>query len=347
MTKTILYVHLNNDYTGSSRVLTGVIQTNEKYYTKSFILTSNPEKGCLSDLNANYYNIPYKSYRNRYLRSAYIIYLQFILFVKIIYLFKRHKEMTIYVNTLLPFGAALAGKFLSRTVIYHIHETHVRPKFLERIMLFIANNCASKMIYVSEYSKNKLLVSRPIIEVQYNKLSNTFLEQSSSYLDYKQHKYTVLMLSSLNKYKGIDYFVELAKKCPDFEFELVLSAHQKSINNYFSETALPSNLKVFDAQSNVHPFYQRAKLVLNLSIYPYWIESFGMTILEALHYKIPCIVPPHGGPKELIADGYNGYLIPYNELEKMKIKIYDLMNNEQIYSVLSNNAEKQSKLFIH
>ena len=64
----------------------------------------------------------------------------------------------------------------------------------------------------------------------------------------------------------------------------------------------PLTLKVF---VNTHCDIQRvllskASVCLNLSQQPDWVETFGLTIWEALTQGTPVIVPDVGGPLEII-----------------------------------------------
>ena len=42
-----------------------------------------------------------------------------------------------------------------------------------------------------------------------------------------------------------------------------------------------------------------------------------MTILEAMPYGIPAVVPNVGGPLELIENGYNGYSVDVRDTESL------------------------------
>src|SRR5690606_20745125 len=119
-------------------------------------------------------------------------------------------------------------------------------------------------------------------------------------------------------YKGVKEFIDIAKKCEShgISFTLILNAEMNEIRNYFSDLELPSNIILKSKQSNVHSFYAKAGLVLNLSRPDQWVETFGLTIIEAMAYGIPVIVPPVGGPTEIVRDGIEGYLISSYEVLK-------------------------------
>jgi len=117
------------------------------------------------------------------------------------------------------------------------------------------------------------------------------------------------MLCSLKAYKGIYEFIDIATRLPNISFELVLNAKQEEIDQWKKTLAIPKNCTLFPSQSNTHPFYQRAAVVMNLSRTDEWIETFGMTILEAQAYECYIIAPPVGGPVELMSRYPHGTLI--------------------------------------
>lgn len=108
---------------------------------------------------------------------------------------------------------------------------------------------------------------------------------------------------------------------------------------------VPSNLTIWDRQKNVLPFYERASLVLNLSNKELFIETFGMTVLEAMTAGLPVIVPTVGGVADLVDDGVNGYKIDVQQLEDIKMRIISILTDDEIYASLSRNAIALSKKY--
>ena len=153
------------------------------------------------------------------------------------------------------------------------------------------------------------------------------------------------MICSLKAYKGIDEFVKIAGLCASHDslkFTLILNAAQNEIDNYFIKSALPDNLTIMATQKDLHTYYKNASLVLNLSRVDQWVETFGLTILEAMSYGIPVIVPPVGGPAEIVTDGKEGYLISSYEVNTIAKKIVELSKNRDKCLELSKNARKRS-----
>jgi glycosyltransferase involved in cell wall biosynthesis len=117
------------------------------------------------------------------------------------------------------------------------------------------------------------------------------------------------------------------------------------VEEYFSTIHLPPNIIVFSAQKNVDRFYQRAKLVLNLSHPDRWVETFGLTLLEGMQYGIPVIGPPVGGPAELIESGVCGFSTHHLEKKTLKDQIQILANDPMKYQQFSRQAFQRADQF--
>lgn len=343
--KKIVCVHLYNDFSGSPLVLSTAIKGLVEKGNEVTLLTSESE-GFLSDLPTEKVVIPYRFNSNKLIRLFLLLLNQWLVFIQI--LKYRKEEVVIYVNTLLPFGAALAGKLTGKKVVYHVHETSIRPLILKRFLKYIASITASQAIYVSKYLMETEKIHKIEGKVIHNALSTAFIKKANDFIEQgneKKYPFTVLMLCSLKKYKGIDQFVELAKSLPQYRFELVLNADSVAINDYFDFPNLPKNLVLFPKQSDVHWFYERAHLVVNLSDPNQWVETFGMTLLEAMTYGVPVIAPPVGGPTEIVKNGLNGFTIALQQLPRIIDSIKSLAQNPSFYQKLSINAINSANVF--
>ena len=336
--KKIVCAHLYNDFSGSPLVLSTIVKSFKSNGMEVEIITSTESSGFLSELNVEIFDNGYKFMDNRYLRLVMFLICQVKMFFQT--LKYRKEDVTVYVNTLLPFGVALAGRLMGKKVIYHFHETSLNPLLLKKFLKWIAAKTADEIVYVSEFLKNKEGISNVSSNVIYNTLSDDFIKTANLKLKEKSRnkEFVILMLCSLKTYKGVNEFVDLSRKLTDFTFDLVLNASSEEIKEFFKEEKLPQNLNIFPKQSNVHPFFQKADLVLNLSHPEEWIETFGMTLLEAMQYGLPVIAPPVGGPTEIVFSDFNGYLIDQRNDIELSSQIEIIATDEQLYQKLSKNS---------
>ena len=342
--KKIVCVHLLNDYSGSPLILSMVIKGLVHSGHAVDLITSEGKDGFLSNLPINYRSFNYRFHQNKWIRLYRFFKSQVAIFFMI--LSYRRENVHIYINTLLPFGAALAGKFTVKKITYHLHESYIQPVVLKNFLKKVAAWCAESAIYVSNYLMEAEQLKGVKNTVIYNALPNEFTEKAKhDYYLQEKKDFIVLMISSLKEYKGINEFVMLAVKMQELKFELVLNCNQEQIDKYFEDITLPNNLLCYPVQKDVHPFYRRASLVVNLSNPAQCVETFGMTLLEGMCYGLPVIGPTVGGPVEVVKDGYNGFSIDSRSIDMVAQAVNRIYRDKELQLHLSQGAIKTSSNF--
>jgi glycosyltransferase involved in cell wall biosynthesis len=334
----IFAFHLLNDFSGSPKVLKQLIQcwTNEAY--EVHLYTSLHQVGFLTSLkNVTYHAGWYRFAKNPILRLINYLLSQVILLATLF--FKIKKTDIIYVNTVLPFGAAILGKLKGCKVYYHIHESTVNPKVLKWFLFKIIKLTAYNIINVSNFVAKSHQISSIQNHLLYNAIDDEFVEKAQ-FTQKKSKTNSVLMVCSLKTYKGVFEYLKLAESLPQFQFKLVLNASQTEIDLFFNNSKIPANLMIFSSQKNLHSFYSNADVIVNLSRPDAWIETFGLTIIEGMVYGLPAIVPPIGGITEVVTEGLNGSLVDCREHEKLKTTLCKILENDEYYMHLSHHSKE-------
>lgn len=343
MKKQIVCVHVLNGFTGSPNVLATVINglSNENYDVA--LLTSFNNKGFLSDVNCTQkINIPYIFKKNIIGRLLQFLKFQFFATV---FILKTNRNAIVYLNTIQPFLPAILAKLRGNKVIYHIHEAYPKKSFFTSFLFYIVQTTSTKIICVSEYVLKELNAkSKEKANVVYNSLSLDFCRNQVLRNKVEEQK-TILMVSSAREYKGVLEFCKLALLLDEYNFVLVCDASKQEISELFDDYKNIPNLQIVATQTDLHPFYAEADLIMNLSIPSQIIETFGLTILEGMSYGLPCIVPPVGGITELVCEGVNGYKVDSRETEELVNKIRLMLDDDSKYKEMSNAALKISKNF--
>ena len=308
------------------------------------LYTSSGE-GFLSGIKGINYN------KNFYFRSKVkfftfftFFFSQFLLFWVILLKIPKRNSV-IYVNTILPFSSILVGKLLKLPVIVHVHEDRVHPRLFNSFLFFITNKFSNYIILVSNYLVKNHNKTNSEINVVYNSVSSDFLSYPKTIKIKQGDNFKVLMLASLRPYKGISSFYEISKLLPRITFNLVLSDSYKDVDKYFSGQSIPENLNIYSLQKNVHIFYNDVDLVMNLSDKESWIETFGMTILEAMYYRLPVIVPIVGGITELVEDEKSGFLLDSNDITSIVEKIECLSSDHILWEKMSHRGFELTEYF--
>lgn len=340
----IICCHLLNDYSGSPKVLMQLVKGWVKSGKTVSMLTCGNREGFLSHIQGVTYSFFwYKWSANNFVRLINYFLSQVELFFKV--LFMVNKNDIVYVNTVLPFGAALAGKVKGCIVIYHVHEITVNPKILKWFLFTMVKHAATEIIYVSEYLSKQHKKSNKKTWILHNAIDDVFLHRAKQFKKIVNSYQCVLMVSSLKIYKGVFEFVALAEKNSSYEFKLVLNATPQEIDTFFKNTSFPKNLIVYPSQTNTHPFYEWADVLVNLSRPDGWIETFGLTVIEAMGYQLPCIVPPIGGIAELVAEGENGFLCDSRDGKLLSEKLTRLLEDKALYKSMQDKIRSKITLF--
>ena len=343
--KKIVFVHLLNDFSGSPKVLSQTMEVADSLGFEVHLYTCSDGVGFLDNVKGKRFSFPYKRFTNKVLTLFSFLSSQFILFLKLLKC-RKDIDKVIYINTMLPFGAALAGKLMGKRVIFHIHETSLKPQIFKKILRLIIKVSASEIIFVSEYLRKIEVFDRTPSKVIYNGIAGQkYLPESRKH----GKGFSILMICSLKAYKGVLGFVSLAREIlkikPDVRFTLILNASETDIKRFFQDEVLPENLTVHAELADVTSFYVDAALLLNLSNPDDCIETFGLTIVEGMSYGLPVIVPPVGGPSEIVRHDEQGYLIDSRDLDELIVKVCYLIDHPSEYDRLSANAFNRAQDF--
>jgi L-malate glycosyltransferase len=86
-------------------------------------------------------------------------------------------------------------------------------------------------------------------------------------------------------------------------------------------------------------------VVVNLSLPHQWVETFGMTVLEAMYYRKPVIVPPVGGVSELVLHGVTGFCEDSRDVNSIVLQLQKLYKDKTLYAAMSTAAYQQALQF--
>lgn len=341
MKNKIICFHTLNNYSGSPLVLATVIKGLISRDYNVELYTSNG-KGLLSDIyGLKYRLIHFKWNRNKIVLLFWVVYSQLRLFFDLIIKYRKTKDVVFYINTITPWGAALAARMLGIRLIYHCHEVYINPNIVNKFSKYIKDKCANSVICVSEFvwGAESNIKDKSVV---YNGLDYMFIRKVNEYLKNRVRLHetcnNLLMISSLKEYKGIYQLIKVAELMPVYNFVFVAGASYNEVKIFEKKNIIPFNLKIYSSQSDVHSFYQNCDVLLNLSIPDLCQETFGMTILEAMVYGKPVIVPPVGGPIEIVSDGIDGFLVDSRDIDKVVNSIKRITETREKYFMMSSNA---------
>ncbi|MCJ7420408.1 glycosyltransferase family 4 protein [Sphingomicrobium astaxanthinifaciens] len=253
-------------------------------------------------------------------------------------------------NTLLPFGAAIWARLNGHRVVYHVHESSLSPALLGRFLTWVAQACSDLVIYVSEDNRRRVPIETVKSVVVPNPVLGSIADAAAKlpFRERRSGSFRVLMLASPRDYKGVPEFFALAQKLSsetDIEFDILFNAEWPELNIYLKKLEFRSNVNVYSRSEKPENFYARANLVLNLTRVDLCVETFGLTLVEAMSFGIPVVAPPVGGPADLIADGQEGFLVDSRDIASLERKIRLLKDDPELMLQMSVNARRRASEF--
>ena len=234
-----------------------------------------------------------------------------------------------------------------------IIETH-EPKDLLRSFYF-SGSWISKLImkyYLYKIEKNADIVVGLTNETkkQWKKAKCVKVIPNFSSMEISQfstcNAKRVIAVGRLTPVKGYERLIEIWKivyaKHPDWRLDIFGDGSLKdNLSNYIYNNNI-KNITLHRATHNISHQYTNSSICAVTSYY----EGFSLVILEAMMHGVPCIAfDCPDGPRNIIIDNQNGYLIKDGDIKLFAEKLCDLIDNQQLREQFSNAAIERSKFF--
>ncbi|MFY8327047.1 glycosyltransferase [Pseudoalteromonas sp. ZZD1] len=340
----LYFIHLFNDYSGSPRVLRDAIDCEQENGNQKYLFTSE-HKGFLTGVMCNVKTVPYKRSTNKFAVLCYFMFAQlYTFFVLSYYLIKakvNNRQTQVVINTILPFGAGLAGKLFAGKVVWYVHEVAIDPRPLDILLKAVLRFAADEALFVTQYLQSKYAFLSCKKTVIFNGLRGDFPKNIKIDPNQKFDNKTVLFVGSLKSYKGIHSFLRLAETLPELKFVAALNCTSDELTLL---KVIPKNLEIHIRPSNLEKLYMDAMLLVNLSIPTQWVETFGLTIIEGFSFGCPAIIPPVGGPTEF-TDESNAVQIDSRSFEQLVTCVENISTDYNIWFNMFKSANSVAQGF--
>jgi N-acetylglucosaminyldiphosphoundecaprenol N-acetyl-beta-D-mannosaminyltransferase len=238
------------------------------------------------------------------------------------------------------------GKYAKENVLkigWEDNHHHGDEKYVQNVIDSISN--LDYTVFVSEELTDFYMAKQ-------DKCKCIFIPNMLDYIPEKKsslNSNNIISIGRFSKEKGfvdlIDVFSEVHKKYPDWKLNLVGDGTEYQ--------SVVSRIAEHDINGSVilHGFQDKEyinNLLLNSSIYVMtsYTESFGLVLIEAMNFGIPCIAFDSAeGANDIIDHGKNGYLIKDRSKQAMANKIISLIESKTIRKRLGKEAINTSKKY--
>ena len=186
--------------------------------------------------------------------------------------------------------------------------------------------------------------------LEHYNLSNTYVienpnEMNAEISDLKNR--VVLAVGRLTEQKQFDVLIDIwnmiCRKNKEWKLKIIGEGPLRDkLLEKIKEYKLDDSIILQDFKENMSEEYKNADILVMTSKY----EGFGLVLVEAQSCGLPTIAfDCPTGPRNIINDGKDGYLIKNNDLNEFSIKLNYLINNINLINKFSKNAIENAKRF--
>mgnify|MGYP000010861114 FL=1 len=158
----------------------------------------------------------------------------------------------------------------------------------------------------------------------------------------------VIAIGRYNYQKGFDYLIDawavIHRSQPEWKLDIIgdgewLNRLQRQIDQH----KLNHCIRLKSATSHIEDEYRQASLLVMSSRY----EGLPMVLLEAQSFGLPIVsFACKCGPKDVITEGEDGFLVPKGSISVLADRILKLMENEDLRKRMGETALKSSYRFM-
>lgn len=197
-----------------------------------------------------------------------------------------------------------------------------------------------------------VLVSKSLKEFYDGKTGNckcVYIPNSISYIPKNKSKLdgkNLISVGRLEVEKGysdlIDVFEMVHKIYPDLKLNIIGDGSlREELQKKINKLNLSDNIILHGFKDS--KYIEKELLKSSIYLMSSLTESFGLVLIEASSFGLPCIAfSSANGACEIIKDNWDGYLIENRDKEKMAKRIVNLIKNPERRIIMGDNAYKKS-----
>lgn len=236
------------------------------------------------------------------------------------------------INTITGLGSFFISKSIKSIIV---------RKILEQLYRF-SNKKASYVIFQNNddmqlFIEKKLVKKEKAILIKSSGIDTSFFKPSNIAVN-KNIK--VLMIARAIWHKGVKEYYEAAKilENKNIDFIYVGATDEENISCASKEFLKTGNVTWLGQRDDIKEIIETC----DIFILPSYREGIPRTLLEASSMGKPIITTNAVGCKEVVDDGYNGFLVPIKDSNTLAKKIEILANDSSLRKYMGENARKKA-----
>jgi len=276
--------------------------------------------------------------------------------------FARAGVDIVYINSLVSLSAALAAKRCNLVTIWHLRELlsdiggemHA-PRLIGRHLIrYILQHFCTQVVCISKaveynllgdhHSANTQIIPNAVDRIYFEKKNK---KEAREALGLPAKLPVIGIPGTLRPLKGHGFLFRSAKKILRVHPSTIIAisgthsdSYAESVIQQAKSTGVAANCKFLGNIPDMRNFYAASDIIC----VPSKSESFGRTVIEAFATSRPVVASAVGGILETIKDGVNGFLVEYNDTEKLAEVLIELIENKTLARKISEEARNCAAL---
>ncbi|MER3446540.1 MAG: hypothetical protein C4291_06695 [Candidatus Dadabacteria bacterium] len=162
-------------------------------------------------------------------------------------------------------------------------------------------------------------------------------KQKESYR--KNGAFKILYVGTIKRAKGIHLLLEAYRQLNLKDTELIFIGGMSDGRDVLSKYEGMYRYIPYLDHDQLVSYYQDA----DVFVFPSYLDSWGMVVIEAMACGTPIIVSENTGAKEAVIDGICGFITPVGDVDTLKEKILYFHNNRDEIECFGKNARKRAE----
>lgn len=239
----------------------------------------------------------------------------------------------------------LTVDFFRLNVNVVLHKKTIFPIKDKKSSVYKYNHKSIKhIICVSEASEK--IIKEKVTSIPVSVIYDAIEIKEDCFTSNKYNEFfTVLNVANHNRHKNLFTLLEVAHRCikvDNLPFKFIQIGHGKLANELIQkrdEFNLGDFFEFKGFVENVEEYYKSSNVFLFTSVR----EGLGVSILEAMKFKLPIVSSNVGGIPELIDDKINGLLCDYNDVDTYVENLKQIFYSTELSNKLTAAAFEKVK----
>ncbi|MEK3888455.1 glycosyltransferase [Bacillus sp. FSL K6-3431] len=247
----------------------------------------------------------------------------------------------------------LKGNHIYR--IFMTHSTHLRPPYHVDSVIRLGNrpvlnnlNNVDALVLLTNHQKDDIVerfgVRNNYFVIPHSIENDIPINQRSNF---ERKKYTGVMMARYHEEKQIDHaikaYAKVVKEIPHAKLEIYgFGDEESNLAKLIKDLDLGENVFLMGYTNSPDVTFEESSFSMLTSKY----EGFGLSLVESMTHGCPLICYDiKYGPRDMIDDGINGYLVKPNDIDSLAKKIIHMLSDQERLMEFSHNSRIKSKEF--